>query len=88
MRLVCKVCRWVPPLDLTLGVVRAHIEAEHPNPADDVRLDLVPICECGTEMTFVDSRPTGGGEKHYYRCDGCGAEGWVKQSALDRFTEP
>jgi len=56
----------------------------------DVALDTAAVCpspvdtedggerECGTQMTYTRSAPTGGGEFRYYACPSCYFEGRVK----------
>lgn len=79
LALVCSLCPWEPDDDLTMGVVRAHFETEHPDAevpeTDDgmVTLDLAAFCtRCAARLTEPHIEPLrGGGERHTYDCMVC-----------------
>lgn len=79
LALTCSLCDWRPDDDLTMGVVRAHYETEHPtveapeNDAGDVQLTLSVFCpRDGTRLAdpYVEPLRTGG-ERHTYDCAAC-----------------
>jgi hypothetical protein len=49
--LECQHCHYRFPMDVTVGVLAAHFEAEHQT--TDVKLDLAVVCRCDRSMTFV-----------------------------------
>lgn len=64
--LVCFVCRWRMPEDMTVGLaVGAHFETEHPGV--EPRLELVPICRCDIEMVFERTE----GIRDHFACTNC-----------------
>lgn len=79
LRLQCKDCDWRPPEDMTMEGVQLHFQVEHDT--DQVTLDLLPVCSCGTAMEHVRTAPTGGGFKDYFECKACGNTGFVKRDA-------
>lgn len=49
VRLACRTCRWVPDPALPMGLIEAHVSAEHPEQvksdgSPDVHLDMVVVC--------------------------------------------
>lgn len=71
--LVCTHCRWRPPGDLEMSLVEAHFDMEDGHDVEDIRLELVMICDrCDVEMPLerVVPRPTGG-TKNYHGCPQC-----------------
>lgn len=77
LRFACKTCGWLPPDDMKMEGALLHFQVDHDT--DDVKFDLVPICTCGEAMTITNSRPTGGGTKHYVSCGVCGNTGHLVQ---------
>ncbi len=77
LRLQCKLCGWVPPEGMTMQDAQLHFQVDHDT--DEVTFDLVPACTCGEAMTITESRPTGGGTKHYLTCGVCGNTGHLVQ---------
>jgi len=59
LKLSCPKCGWIPGDDVTMGVVRAHMESEHQDP--EVTLELVvvcPVCDTIAPLTRDDGRRT------------------------------
>lgn len=77
MRLQCKHCGWVPPVDMTMRDAQLHFQVDHDT--DAVNFNLVAVCTCGEAMEVTESRPTGGGIKDYMVCGVCGNTGHVKR---------
>jgi ribosomal protein S26 len=75
----CKDCGWRPPEDTTMEAVQLHFQVDHD--ADQVTLDLLPVCTCGAAMEHTATKPTGGGFKDYVRCASCGNAGFVRRDA-------
>lgn len=75
--LVCKTCRWRPPADLSMGVVRAHVESEHPEQVTsdgdlDVQMEMVVICpRCDIEVPLFRSIDKGATVDLEYVCGQC-----------------
>jgi transposase-like protein len=69
--LVCQLCRWRPPNDLTMTLVATHFDVDHDS--TDIRLELTAWCErCDQEMTLDRTEGTkAGGWKHHYSCGQC-----------------
>jgi len=78
LRLRCHECEWLPPDDLEMALVEAHYGMEHPG-AEKIKLDLLPVCTCGTVMEFAHTRPTGGGFRDYFRCPADKSTGFVRR---------
>lgn len=79
LRLQCNPCGWVLPDEMKMEAALLHFQVEHDT--DEVKLDLAGACSCGAAMTYVQSRPTGGGFKDYMKCDACGNTGFVRRAA-------
>lgn len=71
--LVCRICRWRPPDDLEMEIVRAHFDLEPDHDPEDIKLELVMICDrCGLEMLLERAEPLrDGGERHHFGCPSC-----------------
>ena len=84
--LACSSCRYRPPPNVTVGVVRAHMIAEHGAPETDdgdlgVNLDLVAVCSCATIMDLIETRsPNVGVFYDYFRCPACGNTGRIRRT--------
>lgn len=78
LALQCKPCGWRPPQDAVTEAVQLHFQVEHDT--DEVTLDLVPVCTCGTAMTSARSAPAGGGFKDYMECKACGHTGFLRRN--------
>lgn len=81
MELQCNLCGDRPPRNAVMESVKLHFNVEHDT--DEIKLDLVAVCECGAAMEFVRSSPTGGGEFHYFHCNACGQDGRVRHNPSD-----
>lgn len=79
LRLECHHCHWTPPTDMTMQIVQMHFNMDHEN--GPMTMDLAAVCSCGETMTFVESRPTGGGHKDYFRCEVCDNTGALKRDS-------
>ena len=80
--LVCKICRWRPPGDLDLDLVRAHFDLEPDHDPTDLQLEMVAWCHrCDAEMAFTRSEPVEGGQRHHYDCHRCPRSASVVQNA-------
>ena len=79
LRFACKTCGWLPSDDMQMEGALLHFQVNHDT--DDVQFKLVPTCTCGEAMTITNSRPTGGGTKHYVSCGVCGNTGHLVQDA-------
>lgn len=80
MRLECKPCGERFPDDTRMEAVQLHCQVEHDT--DEVILNLVATCSCAAAMELVNSRPTGGGMKDYFRCPACGNTGFTKRDQV------
>lgn len=92
MRLECKHCGWVPPEDMEMAIVQAHMDMDH-DLRGEVHLNLVPACECGNTMGHTRSSSAGGSRKDYFRCPIDGNTGFVllsdvQERAKKGFTKP
>lgn len=64
--LLCGICRWRIPLDITVALVKAHMETEHDT--DAVALELVALCpRCDQPMRFDYTI----GDEDHFECDRC-----------------
>lgn len=73
--LTCIHCQFVFPIDITVGVMAAHFDAEHQ--ADKVHVELVPLCpRCNKPMTFEREL---GPVRHLWGCDPCHRSRVVRQ---------
>lgn len=66
MALACRTCGWRPAEDLPIGLIQAHMQAEHGT--DEVVLDLVVICpQGGNTMAFERTE----GDRDIFVCLKC-----------------
>lgn len=77
LALKCKLCPWRPADATVMEAVLLHMNVEHDT--DQVALDMVAVCSCGSTMEFGETRPTGGGFKDYVVCEECGNTGYIKR---------
>lgn len=70
-------CGLRPGDDAELGTMQLHSQVEHGT--DEVSLNLVAACTCGTTMELTETRATGGGFKDWFRCPACGNTGFVRR---------
>lgn len=54
-----------------------HFQVDHDT--GTIELNLAAVCECGATMTFLESRPTGGGHFDYFHCPACGLDGRIRR---------
>jgi hypothetical protein len=74
--LACQHCRFVFPIDITVGVLAAHFETEHDT--TDVRVELVVLCpRCTGVMELLHTV----GNKLHYGCAPCHRTRIVTQEA-------
>lgn len=72
--LQCSECGWRPEDGITMGVVRAHFEVEHPGV--ELKLDLVLACtRCDQAMELTHHA---GGFDHF-ECKPCHRTGQVRR---------
>lgn len=83
LKLACGVCHWLPPDEFSMADVSVgHFLLEHNiSDADKLQFELVAVCTCKDIMTFIESRPTGGGHMDYFKCDGCGQEARLRRDS-------
>lgn len=73
--LECAECGHRPPPDSVQEALLLHFQVEHDT--DKIHMNLSAVCTCGKTMTFVETKPTGGGVRDWFRCDADGNEGFV-----------
>lgn len=73
--LECEHCRERFPPDMVMEAVKIHFEVEHDT--DDLKLVLVPVCQCGTAFALTRSEWRPGGEREFYDCPSCHRNGFV-----------
>lgn len=80
--LICKICRWRPPGDLVMELVRAHFDIEPDHDPLDLQLEMVAWCDRRElEMAHNRSETIAGGQRHHYDCPRCHRSAAVFQNA-------
>ncbi len=85
LRLACQICRWRPPNDLDMALVQAHFDLEPDHDPNDIRMELVAVCDrCDLEMFFSATLPAPGGrQRHEFECPACHRTTRITQEAPD-----
>lgn len=72
LSLVCRICRWVPPEEISVGLLQVHFDLEPDHDPEKIDLELVALCERdGLEMGLDRTVPAPGGVRHHYSCPRC-----------------
>jgi len=72
MKFVCamKGCTWTPPDTGLSKAAIIHFRDTHGT--DQMKMLMLPVCQCGAMMEYRYSRPTGGARsKDYFECPVC-----------------
>lgn len=71
--LACKVCRWRPPNDLEMNLVRMHFDLEPDHDPENVTLELVCVCaRCDLEMPLESRTASASGRvRDTFACSRC-----------------
>lgn len=75
----CKLCDYRPPETSTMGEFEMHFRLEHEGA--DVAMRLSAVCpDHATTMEHIESKPTGGGFKDWFRCPTADCTGFIKRN--------
>lgn len=80
--LACNECGHIFPLGVTMGVTAAHMEIEHGQTDDEVKLELVVLCpRCSKAMSLFYDEPVATGRRLHYECVPCHRVRRINQAA-------